>query len=127
VQALTKIINLWVDKESIRSEINGSEINGKFFQDVVDLASVLSSQGLIFNDCFVLGSLISTPLVLKSLFNVCTDVSWINEKIIRNVLMKRIELLQGLTGLLESHLISQDTASLVILLLNDMHKCAHCN
>jgi hypothetical protein len=127
VQALTKIINLWVDKESIRSEINGSEINGKFFQDVVDLASVLSSQGLIFNDCFVLGSLISTPLVLKSLFTVCTDVSWINEKIIRNVLMKRIELLQGLTGLLESHLISQDTASLVILLLNDMHKCAHCN
>lgn len=117
VHAITKIIKLWVKKQNIRRKTDGI-----FFKDVVDFTAVLSFQGIISNECFVLGSLISTPSVLSSLFNLYTDVSWIKEKIIGNALIKRIELIQGFTGLLDVHDISQETASMLILLLNDLRK-----
>mmetsp|Transcript_16799 Transcript_16799/g.31831 ORF Transcript_16799/g.31831 Transcript_16799/m.31831 type:complete len:1230 (+) Transcript_16799:81-3770(+) len=115
VQALAKMIQLWVNDENVRSNTDG-----KFFKEIVDLIYVLPSRGLISNDSFLLGSLVANPSVLSSILQLDIDASWVRENIIRNELMNKIELVQGFTVVLESHLISQETASMLISFLNDM-------
>lgn len=94
---------------------------GKFLRVLIEMVSDLTSMGFGFDEFHSISSTVSRPSVLMSLFSDSQiDSNWFQDILIKNELLRKIDLFDGLTTLLEVYDISQETASMAILILDNI-------